>query len=80
MRRPADAMTIPDIIRLLDGAAGGRIAAGNAVWEAWFDAMKRGRAFVSSGPLLEMAVGSAMPGDTVSLPANGVWAQKLVAA
>lgn len=39
--------------------------------EAWFDALKRGRAFVSSGPLLEMQVGSAMPGDTVQLPAGG---------
>ncbi len=39
--------------------------------EAWFDGLKRGRAFVSSGPLLEMEVGSALPGDTVSLPASG---------
>ena len=39
--------------------------------DAWFDAMKRGRAFVSSGPLLEMQVGNAMSGDTVSLPAGG---------
>ena len=39
--------------------------------EAWFDALKRGRAFVSSGPLLEMRVGNALPGDTVDLPAGG---------
>ena len=39
--------------------------------DAWFDALKRGRAFVSSGPLLEMEVGSALPGDTVQLPAGG---------
>ena len=38
---------------------------------AWFDAMKRGRAFVSSGPLLEFSAGEALPGDTVSLPAGG---------
>jgi len=38
---------------------------------AWFDAMKRGRAFVSSGPLLEFSVGTALPGDTVSLPESG---------
>ena len=38
---------------------------------AWFDAMQRGRAFVSSGPLLELAVGTALPGDTVSLAAGG---------
>lgn len=39
--------------------------------EAWFDALKRGRAFVSSGPLLEMEIGTAMPGDTVQLPDSG---------
>ncbi len=39
--------------------------------EAWFDAMKRGRAFVSSGPLLEFEVDTAMPGDTVSLAPGG---------
>ncbi|MDA1372421.1 MAG: CehA/McbA family metallohydrolase [Proteobacteria bacterium] len=39
--------------------------------EAWFDGLIRGRAFVSSGPLLEMAVGAALPGDTVALPAAG---------
>ena len=39
--------------------------------KAWFDALKRGRAFVSSGPLLEMEVGTALPGDTVELPASG---------
>lgn len=38
---------------------------------AWFDAMKRGRAFVSSGPLLEFSIGSALPGDTVHLPEGG---------
>lgn len=38
---------------------------------AWFDAMKRGRAFVSSGPLLEFNIGSALPGDTVHLPEGG---------
>lgn len=39
--------------------------------DAWFTALKRGRAFVSSGPLLEMQVGTAMPGDTVLLPVEG---------
>jgi len=28
-QRPADAMTIPDVVRMLDGAAGGRVAAGD---------------------------------------------------
>ena len=38
---------------------------------AWFEGLERGRAFVSSGPLLEMEVGNAMPGDTVVLPSEG---------
>ena len=38
---------------------------------AWFEGLKKGRAFVSSGPLLEMEVGNAMPGDTVVLPSEG---------
>lgn len=38
---------------------------------AWFDAMKRGRAFVSSGPLLELRAGAAWPGDTVGLERPG---------
>ncbi len=39
--------------------------------QAWFDAMVRGRAFVSSGPLLEMRINGALPGDTVNLPPGG---------
>ena len=39
--------------------------------EQWFDAMKRGRAFVSSGPLLEMNIGTSLPGDTIQLPEGG---------
>ena len=39
--------------------------------EAWFAALVRGRAMVSSGPLLELQVDSALPGDTVSLPSGG---------
>lgn len=39
--------------------------------DAWFSGLKRGRAFVSSGPLLEMQVGTALPGDTVQLPSGG---------
>lgn len=38
---------------------------------AWFDGLLRGRAFVSSGPLLEMQIGTALPGDTVDLPVGG---------
>ncbi len=39
--------------------------------DAWFDAMVAGRAFVSSGPLLEMQIGTALPGDTIALPEEG---------
>ncbi len=39
--------------------------------EQWFDALKRGRAFVSSGPLLEMNIGTSLPGDTIQLPVGG---------
>ncbi|MDG2117371.1 MAG: CehA/McbA family metallohydrolase [Gammaproteobacteria bacterium] len=33
--------------------------------EAWFDGLLKGRALVTSGPILEMAVGSSLPGDTI---------------
>lgn len=39
--------------------------------EAWFDGLVRGRAMVSSGPLIEMSVDTALPGDTVQLPTGG---------
>ena len=39
--------------------------------DAWFDGMKAGRAFVSSGPLLEATFDGALPGDSVSLPPGG---------
>jgi len=39
--------------------------------EAWFDALKAGHAFVSTGPLVELTVNGAIPGETVSLPAGG---------
>ncbi len=38
---------------------------------AWFEGLKRGRAFVSSGPLLEMEVENALLGDTLTLPSEG---------
>lgn len=33
--------------------------------DAWFDAVKRGRTFVTNGPMLTLAVGDGMPGDEV---------------
>ena len=39
--------------------------------EAWFDSLKAGHAFMSTGPLVELTVNGAIPGETVSLPEGG---------
>ena len=39
--------------------------------DAWFEEMKAGRAFVSSGPLVELTIDGRMPGEEVALPAGG---------
>ncbi len=39
--------------------------------DAWFEGLRAGRAFVSTGPLLELTVNGMMPGETVELPAGG---------
>ena len=39
--------------------------------DAWFEGLRAGRAFVSTGPLLELTVNGNMPGDTVELPEGG---------
>ena len=39
--------------------------------KAWFDGMRDGRAFVSTGPLVELSVNGRLPGETVELPAGG---------
>jgi catechol 2,3-dioxygenase-like lactoylglutathione lyase family enzyme len=38
---------------------------GNFSPDAWYDAVKRGRTFVSNGPMLTLTVGDGMPGDEV---------------
>jgi hypothetical protein len=38
--------------------------------DAWFDAVQKGRTFVSNGPMLEFKVGKALPGDTITLTEN----------
>ncbi len=35
--------------------------------DAWFEAVKRGRTFVTNGPMLELRVDDAMPGDEITL-------------
>jgi|TARA_Y100000294_G_scaffold101983_1_gene94725 hypothetical protein len=39
--------------------------------EAWFDGLRAGRAFVTTGPLVELTVDGALPGETVNLPSEG---------
>ena len=39
--------------------------------DAWFDALRAGRAFVSSGPLLELTIDRRGPGAEVTLPTGG---------
>ena len=39
--------------------------------DAWFAGLRAGRAFVSTGPLLELTVNGMMPGETVELPEGG---------
>src|SRR4030095_15318188 len=39
--------------------------------ENWIQALKRGRTFFTSGPLLAFQVNDALPGDSLKLPAGG---------
>jgi TolB protein len=39
--------------------------------DAWFEGVRRGRAFVTTGPLVELTVNGRMPGDEMKLPASG---------
>ncbi|MGQ0735453.1 MAG: CehA/McbA family metallohydrolase [Acidobacteriota bacterium] len=39
--------------------------------DAWFEGLRKGRAFVSTGPLVEMTVNGRLPGDDIALPAAG---------
>ena len=39
--------------------------------EAWNRAVRKGATFVTSGPVIEIAAGSADPGETVCLPPGG---------
>lgn len=37
---------------------------------AWVDGIRRGRTFVTNGPLLELSVGGCQPGDTLAVPST----------
>jgi hypothetical protein len=39
--------------------------------QAWFEGLRRGHVFVSTGPLIEFTVGGRMPGEEIELPAAG---------
>jgi len=39
--------------------------------ESWLDALRRGRTYFSTGPLLEFRVNGRLPGEEVRLPAGG---------
>jgi Tol biopolymer transport system component len=39
--------------------------------DAWFEGLRYGHAFVSSGPLVELTVNGRIPGETVELPPSG---------
>jgi hypothetical protein len=39
--------------------------------EGWIDALKKGRTFFTSGPLLELKINGSLPGEEVKLPAAG---------
>ncbi|GMU22007.1 MAG: hypothetical protein AMXMBFR13_20950 [Phycisphaerae bacterium] len=39
--------------------------------DAWFDALRNGRTFVTNGPMLELRVDEAMPGDQITLGQAG---------
>jgi TolB protein len=39
--------------------------------DAWFEHLRRGHAFVSTGPIVELTVNGRIPGETLTLPATG---------
>ncbi len=39
--------------------------------DAWFEHLRKGHAFVSTGPIVELTVNGRLPGETVALPASG---------
>ena len=39
--------------------------------DAWFEHLRKGHAFVSTGPMVELTVNGRMPGETIALPASG---------
>ncbi len=51
-----------------DAAAAGAGRNSKLTAENWIGALKQGRTFFTSGPLLELTVNAAGPGETIKLP------------
>ena len=39
--------------------------------DAWFEGLRKGHAFVSTGPLVQLTINGQIPGDDLALPAGG---------
>jgi Tol biopolymer transport system component len=39
--------------------------------QAWFEGLRQGHVFVSTGPLVELTINGRMPGDEIKFPASG---------
>ena len=48
-----------------------QLGRGNLTWENYMQALLAGRGFVTNGPLLDLTVDRAMPGDEIRLPEAG---------
>ncbi|HLV02215.1 MAG TPA: CehA/McbA family metallohydrolase, partial [Acidobacteriota bacterium] len=44
---------------------------GELNWSNWIEALRRGRGFVTNGPLLQVMVNGRMPGEEIQLPEQG---------
>lgn len=40
-------------------------------WAGWLEAIRRGRTFVTNGPLIDLRINGEMPGSEIRLPASG---------
>jgi hypothetical protein len=57
--------------RLIGGSRMYVNTGGKLTWEAWVEGIRRGRTFVSNGPMLQFEVNGQIPGAEIRLPANG---------
>jgi hypothetical protein len=50
---------------------------GELTWTKWWDSVRRGRVFVSNGPLLRVRANGHLPGEVFQIPASGELKLKL---